>query len=96
MKETPDWKLRLEYVGENYANKSGLSSKFWQAEVYGCVFVRRWGKIGAAGQTKRETFYTPWEAKHAALKLVEEKRSKGYVVEVDIITLIGSLATGDP
>lgn len=87
----PDWKLRLEFIGENPDNASGKSSKFWQAECWGRDFVRRWGKVGAQGQTMREPFGSSYEAKSAALKMVEEKRRKGYVKEVDIISLIGSL-----
>jgi len=87
----PDWKLRLEFIGENADNLSGRSAKFWQAETYGREFVRRWGKIGAGGQTMRESFGSSYEAKSAALRMVEEKRKKGYVKEVDIISLIGSL-----
>jgi predicted DNA-binding WGR domain protein len=87
----PDWKTRLEFVGDNPANESGRSAKFWQAEVYGSTFVRRWGRIGATGQTKSETFATHSEATSAALKMCEEKKRGGYTLEVDIITLIGKL-----
>lgn len=91
-KQEPDFKLRLEYVGKNEQNVSGKSSKFWQAEVWGCHFVRRWGKIGTKGQTMRETFADGYQAKQAAMKMAGEKQRKGYTLEVDIITLIGSLA----
>jgi len=95
MKREPDWKQRLEFIGENLANKSGRSGKFWQAEVYGCRFVRRWGKIGTTGQTMSEEFGSPFEAKEAAVKMAESKRQKGYTTEVDIIQLIGSLDKDD-
>jgi predicted DNA-binding WGR domain protein len=91
----PEWKCRLEFVGANEANQSGKSRKFWQAEIYGCVFVRRWGPIGKTGQTMSERLSSPYEAKAAALKMANEKRRKGYTNEVDIVTLIGSLFDGE-
>ena len=87
----PDWKCRLEFVGTNHDNASGKSRKFYQAEVWGKTFVRRWGRIGTTGQTMRQTFATKYEATSAALKMANEKRAKGYTAEVDIVTLIGSL-----
>lgn len=90
----PDFKLRLEFVGDNPENQSGKSRKFWQAEVYGTHFVRRWGRIDTQGQTMAEVFPTPDAARRAATKMAEEKRRKGYKLEVDIITLIGQLADG--
>lgn len=92
--QAPDWKTRLEFVGENADNKSGRSAKFWQAEVWGNVFIRRWGKIGANGQTKSESFESSREATKAALKMCEEKKRGGYTLEVDIISLIGKLGDG--
>jgi predicted DNA-binding WGR domain protein len=91
----PDWKCRLDFVGDNDANLSGRSRKFWQAEVWGKTFVRRWGPIGKTGQTMKQTFATKYEATQAALKMANEKRRKGYTNEVDIVTLIGSLFEGE-
>lgn len=88
----PDFKIRLEYVGLNDKNKSGESSKFWQGEVWGCVFVRRWGRRGTTGQLSRQTFDTPEKARRACLKMVDEKRGKGYTMEVGVLSLIGALA----
>jgi predicted DNA-binding WGR domain protein len=85
----PDWKCRLEFVGRT--DLGNASRKFYQAEVWGKTFVRRWGRIGTAGQTMRQTFATKYEATSAALKMANEKRAKGYTAEVDIVTLIGSL-----
>lgn len=85
----PDWKCRLEFLGRT--DLGNPSCKFWQAEVYGKVFVRRWGRIGTAGGTKREVFFDSFGAKQAALKMVNKKRSEGYTNEVDIVTLIGTL-----
>lgn len=91
----PDWKCRLEFVGPNPKNLSGKSRKFWQAEVWGRTFVRRFGPIGKQGQTMQETFGSSYEAKAAALKMANKKRADGYTNEVDIVTLIGSLFNGD-
>jgi predicted DNA-binding WGR domain protein len=88
----PDFKIRLEFVGDNEKNKSGVSRKFWQGEVYGCNFVRRWGAMGTSGQIMRQSFATAEQAKLACLKMVSEKHRKGYTMEVGILTLIGSLA----
>jgi len=71
----PDWKCRLEFVGTNHDNASGKSRKFYQAEVWGKTFVRRWGRIGTAGQTMRQTFATKYEATSAALKMANEEAS---------------------
>jgi len=90
-KREPDFKMRLEFVGANAQNQSGESMKFWQAEVWGSTFVRRWGKIGTRGQTMREDFASPQHAQQAARKMAIEKQRKGYTLEVDIISLIGSL-----
>lgn len=88
----PDFKIRLEYVGPNEKNQSGTSRKFWQGEVWGRCFVRRWGRLGTFGQTQRQDFATPELARSACFKMIDEKRKKGYTMEVGVLSLIGALA----
>jgi predicted DNA-binding WGR domain protein len=39
----------------------------------------RWGRIGANGQTKTQTFADEQSAASAAAKLIEEKTGEGYI-----------------
>lgn len=49
----------------------------------GASVVRNWGRIGAGGQCKVETFDIPHQA-HAELERIERmKRRKGYVGSAD-------------
>ncbi|OYX36062.1 MAG: hypothetical protein B7Y99_02655 [Caulobacterales bacterium 32-69-10] len=45
-----------------------------------CV-VRRWGRIGANGQTRQDWFETPEGALEALKRLVRVKRRRGYIVQ---------------
>ena len=54
------------------------SSKFWAIALEGSSFTARWGKIGAAGQQKRQDFATAEEAKKEYEKLIASKLKKGY------------------
>lgn len=45
-----------------------------------CV-VRRWGRIGANGQTRQDWFETPEGALKALKRLVRVKRRRGYIVQ---------------
>lgn len=87
----PDFAIALQFIGPNENTDSGRSAKYWCAEVYSNVFVRRWGRIGTTGSTMREKFESTYEAKRAAVKMAEEKKRKGYQKEIDIVQLIGSL-----
>jgi uncharacterized protein (TIGR02996 family) len=58
--------------------KEGSSSKFWSIELDGKSFTATWGRIGTAGQSKKQTFKSTAEAKTAHDKLINEKRKKGY------------------
>lgn len=63
--------MRLEF-------KDGKSNKFWEAVLARTSFDVTWGRIGSAGQKKRQQFGTPHAAKQAFDKLVAEKLKKGY------------------
>lgn len=63
--------IRYEFVG-------GGHRKYWEVGVQGSVLVRHWGRIGTAGQVKREECYTPGRALSRQSDLVIEKRAKGY------------------
>ena len=54
------------------------SSKFWEVAVDGASVTVRFGKIGAAGQSKTKDFASDAEASKEAAKLVGEKTRKGY------------------
>ena len=46
------WLVKLEFVGSNWDNMSGRSSKYWQASGAGSGGTEvRWGKIGSSGQS---------------------------------------------
>jgi DNA ligase-1 len=55
------------------------SSKFWEITWGGCELTTRWGRIGAAGQSKTKTFADESAATAAAEKLLEEKIADGYI-----------------
>lgn len=70
------WRVRLTFEGPNPENKSGRSSKWWEASCTGgggYAAVVRWGVISGKGQAQTgvDTF--------AALDRAEEKERKGYV-----------------
>lgn len=93
---TPVKHVYLEYVGENYDNVSGKSNKFWEGATFALpggrhVFVRRWGKYGAKGQTKEQTFYSSSRAEDELLKVARSKRDKGYTKEIDVVTRLSTL-----
>ena len=64
-------KIYLQYQDAN-------SKKFWELQLTGKSFTVRYGRIGAAGQSKTKTFDSKAEAKAAAEALVASKRKKGY------------------
>ena len=70
------WVLYMTYRGHNAANKSGVSSKFWELRhrAGNPNVIALWGKIGTSGQTK---LYTLEEG----LEKAREKREKGGYVE---------------
>jgi predicted DNA-binding WGR domain protein len=92
----PIYFVRLEYVGENSANVSNKSDKFWEVAVFPTddgrfTVVRRWGKFGARGQIKPETAWSKHGAKRKARDMKAKKREKGYTKEIDVITRLGML-----
>lgn len=63
---------RLELV-------EGTSSKFWEIAVEGDSTTVRFGRIGTEGRTQTKAHGTSAAAEKAALELIAEKTSKGYV-----------------
>ncbi|AKF83298.1 molybdenum metabolism regulator [Myxococcus fulvus 124B02] len=62
---------RFEFV-------EGTSSKFWQPEVQGNVFIVTFGRIGTAGQRKEKAFADAAAAQKEYDKKVAEKVREGY------------------
>lgn len=94
----PAFKMRLEFVGANPANKGGRSSKFWECAVFRCStdganLVRRWGRIGSHPDSTVKHYPTTAAASTEAMKLMKQKQKKGYTLEVepDIISLLAAL-----
>lgn len=54
------------------------SHKFYEVTVDGSTITRRWGRVGAAGQTAAETAASPDAALATATKLLAGKQGKGY------------------
>jgi DNA ligase-1 len=54
------------------------SSKFWEVSVAGREVTTRWGRIGAAGQSKSKRFADADKAQAESDKLIAEKTAKGY------------------
>lgn len=55
-------------------------TKFWEVSVEGASLTTKWGKLGtgADAQVKTQAFANPAAAQAALVKLVAEKRAKGY------------------
>lgn len=67
------WRVRLTFVGDNPANQSGKSAKWWEASAPGPRAVTvRWGVIGGKGQGQTGV------GEHEALDRASDKRRKGY------------------
>jgi predicted DNA-binding WGR domain protein len=51
-----------------------------QPDLFGAwCFIREWGRIGAAGQTRSSSYPTPAEAQAAPERQRRAKERKGYV-----------------
>lgn len=61
-----------------YENTIDGHNKFWAVSTMGPVLKTTYGKIGTKGQETVKTFPTEQAAKDAALKLMNEKKGKGY------------------
>ena len=57
----------------------GKSAKFWEISRSGSEVTTRWGRIGAAGQSKTKPFADDAAAEKQVQKLIEEKTGEGYV-----------------
>lgn len=55
------------------------SAKFWEIAVEGASMTVRYGRIGAAGQSKVKTLDDAASARAEEAKLIREKTGKGYV-----------------
>lgn len=58
---------------------AGASSKFWEVSRSGNALTTRWGRIGAAGQSKTKTFADESAAVNAMAVLLEAKTDEGYL-----------------
>lgn len=54
------------------------SKKFWSIWVDGLYVTRTWGKVGASGQNKRESFGTTQDAEDFYEKILAMKIREGY------------------
>lgn len=70
-REGKPWVVRLEYVGTNYDNESGQSSKFWEARGSNGSVSIAYGKIGTNGRSIHKDWYY-FDEKYY------EKCNKGY------------------
>lgn len=61
-----------------YQNTTDGHNKFWAVSTLGSVMKTTYGKIGTKGQETAKTFASEAEAKSAAVKLMNEKKAKGY------------------
>jgi ribosomal protein L7/L12 len=67
-----EWHVRLEYVGGNSKNVSGVSTKFYEAGRDVSGYFIRYGKIGTSGACKRHP------NAQAVMDQVAKKAAKGY------------------
>ncbi|MFJ8128916.1 WGR and DUF4132 domain-containing protein [Streptomyces hydrogenans] len=63
---------RWEHAGDG-------AGKFWEAGTEGASVTVRFGRIGAAGQTRVKEFGTPAQAEAYLVRTAGEKERKGYV-----------------
>jgi len=71
-------KTRLEFVGSNWKNQSGHSSKFYEVTVDGTKVTIRYGKLGSHGQSKTTDQGGEYSAKAFASSQIAKKKKKGY------------------
>jgi len=74
----PDVPPEHDPIWTRLENHHGTSHKFWQVAVHGRFLLRRWGRIGTAGQKKVEDLSTRGAAETRRRDLLDQKRSKGY------------------
>jgi predicted DNA-binding WGR domain protein/outer membrane protein assembly factor BamB len=60
----------------------GGAHKFYEVAVRGTAVSVRYGRIGAAGQSRTTTFATPAKARDAAARKIDEKVRRGYAPAV--------------
>jgi DNA ligase-1 len=65
-------------VARYFEYSEGNSKKFWEVSQAGNTMTTRWGRIGAAGQSKTKTFADEAAAANAVGLLIEEKTDEGY------------------
>jgi DNA ligase-1 len=57
----------------------GTSNKFWEVSRSGNTMTTRWGRIGAAGQSKTKIYADEQATANAIADIIEEKIDEGYV-----------------
>jgi len=60
---------------------SSSGGKFWELTRDGDTITTRWGKVGADGQSKVETFDSDEKAAKKATSMIKSKTNKGYAEE---------------
>src|SRR4051812_47623714 len=75
MSDAPEQKTYLEL-----SDPASGSHKFYEVTVVGATVIIRFGRIGATGQIKTESYSSSEGALHAAEKKIREKLNKGYGV----------------
>jgi DNA ligase-1 len=63
----------------HFEYSEGNSNKFWEVSQSSNTMTTRWGRIGAAGQSKTKTYADEQAAANAMADIIEEKIDEGYV-----------------
>jgi predicted DNA-binding WGR domain protein len=69
----------FEFIGADASRKSERAEKYWEITQIGKTVTVRFGKIGADGQLKVKEFETKEDAEAEVVKLIKEKKKKGYL-----------------
>lgn len=77
-KPAPASSQKVQIDAPLYVNKQPGHNKFWSVSTLGAVMKTNYGKIGTKGQVTEKVFASEKAAKNAAVKLMDEKKAKGY------------------
>ncbi|MFI5896954.1 DUF4132 domain-containing protein [Actinoplanes sp. NPDC051513] len=79
----------------SFESVEGTSAKYWEIWCEGSEVTVRFGRIGAAGQTKVKAFDNPGPAQVHEARLIAEKTKKGYV-EITSTTAAAAVPAPSP
>lgn len=68
-----------------YENTTAGHNKFWSVSVSGKSMKTVYGKIGTKGSSSVKDFPTEQAAKYAAVKLMDQKKAKGYAYKGSVV-----------